>query len=172
MQFWANIKKIFYKLEIMDKKDLEILEILQKNASISMAELAESVHLSVTPCWRRVQKMQEEGVIQAQVTLCDPVKLNLGLTVMVALKAARHNETWMQKFISGVRDIPEIVEILRMSGDIDYLLKVHVPDMAGFDQVYKKLVRVADLQDVSSSFVMEVIKSTTALPLDYVQLKK
>lgn len=155
----------------MDKKDLEILNFLQKDASISLADLAQAVHLSVTPCWRRVQKLQEDGVIRSQVVLCDPGKLNLGLTVMVALKAAQHNEKWMQKFIVGVKDISEIVEILRMSGDIDYLLKVHVPDMAGFDLVYKKLVKVADLQDVSSSFVMEVIKSTTVLPLDYAVVK-
>lgn len=158
-------------MQHMDKIDLEILEILQKDASIALADLAQAVHLSSTPCWRRIQKLREDGVIREQVALCDPDKLNLGLTVMVTLKAAQHNEKWMQKFISGVRDIPEIVEILRMSGDIDYLLKVHVPDMAGFDQVYKKLVRVADLQDVSSSFVMETIKSTTALPLDYAILK-
>jgi Lrp/AsnC family transcriptional regulator len=156
----------------MDKKDLEIIDLLQKDASISLADLAQAVHLSTTPCWRRVQKLQEDGVIRRQVVICEPNKLNLGLTVMVTLKAAQHNEKWMQKFITGVMDIPEIVEILRMSGDIDYLLKVHVPDMAGFDQVYKKLVKVADLQDVSSSFVMEVIKSTTALPLDYAILKK
>ena len=155
----------------MDKIDLEIIEILQKDASIPLADLAQSVHLSTTPCWRRIQKLYEDGVIRHQVAICEPEKLNLGLTVMVALKAAQHNEKWMQKFISGVRDIPEIVEILRMSGDIDYLLKVHVPDMAGFDQVYKKLVRVADLQDVSSSFVMETIKSTTALPLTYAIVK-
>ncbi|MBC3907621.1 Lrp/AsnC family transcriptional regulator [Undibacterium umbellatum] len=155
----------------MDKIDLEILNILQKDASIALADLAHAVHLSVTPCWRRVQKLQEDGVIKQQVTLCDPVKLNLGLTVMVALKAAQHNEKWMQRFIAGVGAIPEIVEILRMSGEIDYLLKVYVPDMAGFDQVYKKLVKVADLQDVSSSFVMEVIKNTTALPLNYAVLK-
>ncbi|MFZ6815218.1 Lrp/AsnC family transcriptional regulator [Undibacterium sp. Rencai35W] len=155
----------------MDKKDIEILHILQKDASIALADLAQAVHLSVTPCWRRVQRLQDDGVIQQQVVLCDPRKLNLGLTVMVAVKAAQHNEAWMQRFVSGVRDIPEIVEIFRMSGDIDYLLKMHVPDMAGFDIAYKKLVKVADLQDVSSSFVMEVIKSTTALPLDYAVLK-
>ncbi|MFZ6773157.1 Lrp/AsnC family transcriptional regulator [Undibacterium sp. SXout7W] len=155
----------------MDKKDLDILHLLQKDASMPLADLAQAVNLSVTPCWRRVQKLQEDGVIRAQVTLCDPVKLNLGLTVMVALKAARHNEKWMQQFIAGATSIPEIVEIFRMSGDIDYLLKVHVPDMAGFDLVYKKLLKVADLQDVSSSFVMEVIKNTTALPLDYAILK-
>ena len=155
----------------MDKKDLDILRILQKDASIPLADLAQAVNLSVTPCWRRVQKLQEDGVIRAQVTLCNPVKLNLGLTVMVALKATRHNEQWTQQFIAGASSIPEIVEIFRMSGDIDYLLKVHVPDMAGFDLVYKKLLKVADLQDVSSSFVMEVIKNTTALPLDYAIVK-
>ncbi|WP_394781342.1 Lrp/AsnC family transcriptional regulator [Undibacterium sp.] len=156
----------------MDKKDIEILHILQKDATIALADLAQAVHLSVTPCWRRVQKLREDGVILKQVSICDPVKLNLGLTVMVTLKAAQHNEAWMQNFIGGASAIPEIVEILRMSGDIDYLLKVHVPDMAGFDSVYKKLVKVADLQDVSSSFVMEVLKSTTALPLDYAVLKQ
>ncbi len=155
----------------MDKKDLEILQHLQKDSSIALADLAQAVHLSVTPCWRRVQKLQDDGVITAQVSLCDPVKLNLGLLVIVALKAAQHNEKWMQKFIAGASSIPEIVEIYRMSGDIDYLLKVHVPDMAGYDQVYKKLIKVADLQDVSSSFVMEVIKNTTALPLNYARLK-
>lgn len=155
----------------MDKKDLEILALLQKDASIALADLAQAVHLSVTPCWRRVQKLQEEGVIRQQVVLCDPNKLNLGLTVMVALKTTQHNESWMQRFITGVRDIPEIVEIFRMSGDTDYLLKMYVPDMAGFDVAYKKLIRVVDLQDVSSSFVMEVIKSTTALPLDYAVVK-
>ncbi len=155
----------------MDKKDIEILAILQKDASIALADLAQAVHLSVTPCWRRVQRLQDDGVIRQQVTLCDPKKLNLGLTVMVALKAAQHSDVWMQNFINGVRDIPEIVEIFRMSGEIDYLLKMYVPDMAGFDVAYKKLIRVTDLQDVSSSFVMEVIKSTTALPLDYAVLK-
>jgi Lrp/AsnC family transcriptional regulator len=163
--------KFFYKIQFMDKKDLDILAMLQKDASIPLADLAQAVHLSVTPCWRRVQRLQEDGVIRQQVVLCDPNKLNLGLTVMVALKAAQHSDAWMNRFISGVRDIPEIVEIFRMSGEIDYLLKMHVPDMAGFDVAYKKLIRVADLQDVSSSFVMEVIKSTTALPLDHAVLK-
>lgn len=155
----------------MDKKDLDILSILQKDASIALTDLAQAVHLSVTPCWRRVQRLQEDGVIRQQVVICDPNKLNLGLIVMVTLKAAQHNEKWMQRFIAGVRDIPEIVEIFRMSGDIDYLLKMHVPDVAGYDVAYKKLIRVVELQDVSSSFVMEVLKHTTALPLDYAVLK-
>jgi Lrp/AsnC family transcriptional regulator len=156
----------------MDKKDLEILAILQKDASVALADLAQKVHLSVTPCWRRVQRLYEDGVIRHQVVMCDPLKLNLGLTVMVALKATQHSEAWMQSFIEGMRDIPEIVEIYRMTGDVDYLLKIYVSDMAGYDQVYKKLIKVVSLQDVSSSFVMETIKHTTALPLDYALLKK
>src|SRR5437867_1502484 len=136
----------------MDKKDLEILSLLQKDASISLAELSGAVHLSSTPCWRRVQKLHEEGVIQHQVALCDPKLLNLGLTAFVAIRTNQHNEAWMERFVSGARDIPEIVEIYRMSGDIDYLLKVLVPDIAGYDKVYKKLMKVVDLKDVSSSF--------------------
>jgi Lrp/AsnC family transcriptional regulator len=155
----------------MDKKDLEIISLLQKNADMPLAELAEAVNLSSTPCWRRVQKLREEGVIRAQVALCDPVKLNVGVTVFVAVKTSQHNEDWMRSFIQAMRDIPEIVECYRMSGDVDYLLKVCVPDIAGYDRVYKKLVSSIALQDVSSSFAMEVLKSTTALPLDYVQLK-
>lgn len=151
----------------MDKKDLEILALLQKDASIPLQELAAAVNLSSTPCWRRVQKLKEEGVIRKQVVLCDPQALNLGLTAFVSIKTNMHSEEWTHRFISGMRDIPEIVEIYRVSGDVDYLMKVMVPDIAGFDRLYKKLVRVVDLLDVSSSFAMEVVKSTTALPLDY-----
>jgi Lrp/AsnC family transcriptional regulator len=155
----------------MDKKDLEIISLLQQNADLPLAELAQAVNLSSTPCWRRVQKLREDGVIRRQVALCDPAKLNLGVTAFVAVKTSQHSEAWMQRFIDATRDIPEIVETYRMSGDIDYLLKVCVPDIAGYDKVYKKLVKSVELQDVSSSFAMEVLKSTTALPLDYVQLK-
>ena len=153
----------------MDKKDLKILSILQKNGATPIAELAEAVGLSSTPCWRRVQKLQEDGVIRDHVVLCDAAKLNVGVTVFVSLRTSQHSDAWMKKFVQGTRDIPEIVEIYRMSGDIDYLLKIVVPDIAGYDAVYKRLIRSVDLQDVSSSFAMEVLKSTTALPLDYVQ---
>lgn len=158
-------------MKALDKKDLEILALLQKDASISLADLSEAVHLSATPCWRRVQKLHEEGVIQQQVVLCDAKKLNLGLTAFVAIRTNQHNDRWMERFECGAKDIPEIVEIYRLSGNIDYLLKVVAPDIAGYDKVYRKLVKVADLQDVSSSFAMEVLKTTTALPLDYVVLK-
>ncbi|MES2938466.1 MAG: Lrp/AsnC family transcriptional regulator [Pseudomonadota bacterium] len=152
----------------MDKKDLQILSLLQRDASIPMAELAEKVNLSTTPCWRRVQKLYADGVIDRQVALCNPARLNLGVTVFVSLRTSQHSDAWMKKFVQGTRDIPEIVEIYRMSGDIDYLLKVVVPDIAGYDKVYKRLIKAVDLQDVSSGFAMEVLKSTTALPLEYV----
>jgi Lrp/AsnC family transcriptional regulator len=152
----------------MDKKDIDILAMLQKDASIPLQDLARAVNLSSTPCWRRVQKLKEDGVIRQQVVICDPQSLNLGLTAFVSVKTSAHSEEWTNRFITGMRDIPEIVEIYRVSGDIDYLMKVLVPDIAGFDRLYKKLVKVVDLQDVSSSFAMEIIKSTTALPLDYV----
>ena len=153
----------------MDEKDIKILSLLQKNSATPLAELAEAVNLSSTPCWRRVQKLHEEGVIRAQVALCDPAKLNLPVTVFVALRTNQHSESWVKKFVQATRDMPEIVEIYRMSGDIDYLLKIVVPDIPGYDAVYKRLIKAVDLQDVNSSFAMEVLKSTTALPLDYVR---
>lgn len=155
----------------MDKKDLEILSHLQADASMPLAAVAEAVNLSSTPCWRRIQKLQEERVILRQVALCDPEQLNLGLTAFVAVRTSQHNGEWTARFISGARDIPEIVEIYRMSGEIDYMLKVLVPDISGYDAVYKRLIKVVDLLDVSSSFAMEVVKHTTALPLDHVKLK-
>jgi Lrp/AsnC family transcriptional regulator len=151
----------------MDKKDIKILELMQQDASLSLNELADAVSLSPTPCWRRIQKLREDGVIRQQVTLCDPARLNLGLTAFVSIRASQHNEAWTQRFVSGVAAIREVVEVYRMTGEIDYLLKVVVPDIAGYDSVYKRLIKVAELQDVSSGFAMEVVKHTTALPLDY-----
>jgi Lrp/AsnC family transcriptional regulator len=129
------------------------------------------VGLSLTPCWRRLQRLHDDGVIERQVALCDPDKLNVGVTVFVAIRTNQHNEAWMKRFVQGARDIPEIVGIYRMSGSIDYLLKVVVPDIAGYDKVYKQLIKVVELQDVSSSFAMEVLKNTTALPLNYAPTK-
>ena len=151
----------------MDKKDLQLIALLQRDATTPLAELAKAVNLSATPCWRRVQKLYQEGVIQKQVALCSAVRLNVPVTVFVSVRATQHSDAWMKRFVQGTRDIPEIIEIYRMSGDIDYLLKVVVPDIAGYDRVYKRLVRAVELQDVSSSFAMEVLKSTTELPLDY-----
>jgi Lrp/AsnC family transcriptional regulator len=151
----------------MDKKDLQLVALLQRDATTPLAELAKAVNLSATPCWRRVQKLYQEGVIQKQVAICSAARLNVPVTVFVSIRATQHSDAWMKRFVQGTKDIPEIVEIYRMSGDIDYLLKVVVPDIAGYDKVYKRLVRAVELQDVSSSFAMEVLKSTTELPLDY-----
>lgn len=152
----------------MDKFDYRILEILQNDASASLADLAARVGLSTTPCWRRIQRLKEEGVIQAQVALCDPVSLGLGLTAFVTVKAARHDDGWTTRFLDGVAGIPEILEVYRMAGEIDYLLKVVVADIVGYDRVYKRLIKVAELVDVSSGFVMEVVRHTTALPLEQI----
>lgn len=152
----------------IDKKDKEILQLLQENASLSLAEVATRVNLTQTPCWRRIQKLQVEGVIRKQVVLCDANKLNLGLTTFVTIRTSQHNEQWMQRFVAGATSIAEIVEIYRLSGDADYLLKIVVPDISRYDSVYKRLIRAVDLLDVSSAFAMETIKCTTALPLDYV----
>ena len=152
----------------LDKKDKEILQLLQENASLSLAEVATRVNLTQTPCWRRIQKLQAEGVIRKQVVLCDANKLNLGLTTFVTIRTSQHNERWMQRFVAGATSIAEIVEIYRLSGDADYLLKIVVSDISRYDSVYKRLIRAVDLLDVSSAFAMETIKCTTALPLDYV----
>ena len=151
----------------IDKKDQEILRLLQLDATLSLAELATAVNLTPTPCWRRIQKLQADGIIQKQVVICDANKLNLGLTTFVTIRTSQHNEEWMKRFVDGATSIPEIVEIYRLSGDADYLLKIMVPDIRRYDSVYKKLIRSVELLDVTSAFAMETIKCTTALPLDY-----
>jgi Lrp/AsnC family transcriptional regulator len=151
----------------MDAIDRRILELLQADAEMPLATIAERVHLSPTPCWRRIQKLRTAGVIRKQVALCDAAKLNVGVTVFVSIRTNQHTQAWLEKFAKGVKEIPEVVELYRMSGDIDYLLRVVVPDIAGYDAVYKKLIKAADLFDVSSSFAMEQMKYTTALPLNY-----
>ena len=151
----------------MDSIDRKILVLLQKDASLSVSDIAEQVGLSTTPCWRRIHQLEEQGVIEGRVALVNPEKVNLGITVFVRLRTAQHNPEWLEKFARGVEAIPEIVEIYRMSGDVDYLLRVVVPDIAGYDAVYKRLIEVADFADVSSNFAMERIKYTTALPLDH-----
>jgi Lrp/AsnC family transcriptional regulator len=150
----------------MDAIDRTILALLQEDAETPLATLAQKVNLSPTPCWRRIQKLRGAGVIRKQVALCDPAALNVGVTVFVAVRTNQHNQAWLERFARGVRLIPEVVEFYRMSGDVDYLLRVVVPDIAGYDVFYKKLIKTAELFDVSSSFAMEQLKFTTALPLD------
>lgn len=153
----------------LDSIDRKILALLQENAEIPVAELAERVGLSQTPCWRRVQRLRERGVIRRSVMLVDPQQINVGVTVFVSIRTSTHSETWFQQFKAAVELIPEVVEFYRMSGEVDYLLRVVVPDIAAYDKVYKRLIAGTQLFDVSSSFAMEEIKFTTALPLSYAE---
>nr|WP_202411661.1 Lrp/AsnC family transcriptional regulator [Paracandidimonas lactea] len=151
----------------IDKTDRAILKILQEDATISIASLSERVNLSSTPCWRRIQRLEKEGVIKKRVTLLDAEKINVGVTVFVAIRTQQHNDKWLKKFNDVVTAMPEVVELYRMSGENDYLLRVVVPDIKAYDGVYKRLIRDMDYLDINSSFAMEQIKFTTALPLDY-----
>ncbi len=151
----------------MDDIDRNILANLQDDATLSLNEIAARVGLSPTPCWRRIQKLEESGVIRARVALLDGAKLNVGVTVFVSIRTNQHNSEWLEKFADSVAAIPEVVEFYRMSGEIDYLLRVVVPNIEAYDAFYQRLIAVIDLSDVSSSFAMEQIKYTTALPLTY-----
>ena len=134
---------------------------------LPVAEVAEQVGLSASPCWRRIQKLEAEGVIERKVALLNPEKMNVGVTVFVAIRTSRHDEDWLSDFATKVTRIPEVVELYRMSGEIDYMLRIVVPDIKAYDAVYKRLIAAVPLFDVSSSFAMEAIKYTTALPVDY-----
>lgn len=151
----------------LDAFDLRILALLQEDASIALANLAEVVGLSPTPCWRRIQKLEAEGYIQRRVALLDRTRLKAGVTVFIAVKTARHTMEWLERFHAAVHDLPEIVDFYRMSGDIDYLLKAYVCDIAAYDALYKKLISRIELSDVTSMFAMEELKSTTAIPLGF-----
>ncbi|WP_029032176.1 Lrp/AsnC family transcriptional regulator [Salinarimonas rosea] len=151
----------------LDAIDRRILACLQEDATQPLDALAAQVGLSPSPLWRRIRKLEEAGVILRRVALLDPDRLNVGVTVFVMVRTSRHEADWARRFCEAVAKIPEVVELWRMSGQVDYLLRVVVPDIAAYDRVYKRLIAVADLYDVSSSFAMERIKNTTALPLDY-----
>ncbi len=151
----------------MDRTDLRILDLLQEDAGRKIAEIAETVHLSTTACWKRIQQLEAAGVVRRRVALLDAGKLNVGVTVFVAVKTSQHNDAWLRRFAEAVTAIPEVVELYRMSGEVDYLLRVVVPDIAAYDGVYRRLIRDVELADVSSSFAMEQMKYTTALPLQY-----
>lgn len=154
----------------MDKLDKKILELLQKDGALTAAEVADRVGLSKAPCWRRIKRLQEAGVIKQTVALLDATALNVGTTVFVTLKTANHSAVWFEKFVRAVREIPEVIEIYRMSGEVDYLMRVVVPDIDAYDGVYKKLITAVEFLDVSASFALETIKHTTALPLGYVKI--
>lgn len=150
-----------------DRIDRQLLMLLQQDASQSNAELAEKVHLSTNACWRRVKRLEEEGVISRRVALLSEEALNLGVTVFVAIKTSEHNDDWLKRFAAGVSELPEVVGFYRMSGEIDYMLRVVVRDIQDYDRVYKRLIAIAPLHDVSSMFAMERIKSSTELPLTH-----
>lgn len=152
---------------MIDSYDRRLLKELQRDASLSLAELAERVGLSKNPCWRRVKRLEEEGYIRRRVAVLDPAKLNLGLTVFVAVRTRHHSQEWFGQFEKLVLSLPEVVGFYRMAGDTDYLLRVVVPDMAGFDAFYKRLIAGVELESVTSSFAMEEIKQSPELPLDY-----
>lgn len=154
----------------LDKLDRKILQLLQKDATMPVAEIGRKVGLSTTPCWRRIQKMEEEGVIKRRVAVLNPEKVNAGVTVFVAVRTNEHNDAWLRKFASVVEEFSEVVEFYRMSGEVDYLLRVVVPSIQAYDVFYKKLISRIPLSDVSSSFAMEQIKYTTALPLEFAVL--
>ena len=152
----------------MDRIDKAILGLLQHDSTMPVAEVGRRVGLSTTPCWRRIQRMEEEGVIRGRVAVLDPQKVNAGVTVFVFVKTSSHEVEWLKRFSEIVSRFSEVVEFYRMSGEVDYLLRVVVPDIAAYDAFYKRLIAQIEISDVSSSFAMEQIKYTTELPLDHV----
>ncbi|WP_455482565.1 Lrp/AsnC family transcriptional regulator [Bartonella sp. B35(2025)] len=154
----------------MDRLDRKILHLLQENATLSVADIAKKIGLSTTPCWRRIQKLEEDGVIQRRVAVLSPEKVNAHVTVFVSIRTNTHSHEWFKCFSKIVQEFREVIEFYRMSGDIDYLLRVVVPDIEAYDLFYKKLITKIDIRDVSSSFAMEQIKYTTELPLNYIKL--
>ncbi|MDQ8755813.1 Lrp/AsnC family transcriptional regulator [Sphingosinicella sp. LHD-64] len=149
----------------MDRTDLKILAILQEDASLPVAEVANRVNLSQTPCWRRIQKLEAQGVIEKRVALVDPVSIGLGISVFVEVEAADHSPEWLARFAESVAAMPEVMDVYRMAGDVDYLLRVAVGSMAEFDDFYRRLIADVPLKNVTSRFAMERVKSTTAYPL-------
>jgi Lrp/AsnC family transcriptional regulator len=147
----------------MDRFDRKILTLLQDNADTPLAEISEKVGLSQTPCWKRIQKLQQAGVITRRVALVSPEKIGLGLTVFVSVETADHSGPWLESFAAGVGAWPEVMELYRMAGDVDYMLRVVVEDMAAYDSFYKRLIKAFPLKNVTSRFAMERVKSTTAL---------
>jgi Lrp/AsnC family transcriptional regulator len=148
-----------------DDIDLKILRLLQIDASQSVDQISEKVSLSRNACWRRVKALEEAGVIRAKVALVDPAAMGLGLQAIVMIRALAHTSAWTQAFQDAVRYMPEIMGAYRMTGDLDYVLRVRVADIAAYDRFYKDLTTRVDIADVSASFVMEEIKDTTALPI-------
>ena len=157
---------------MLDAVDRKILAILQQDCTMPVAEIGRMVGLSTTPCWRRIQKLEDKGVIQRRVALLDPKLVNAGVTVFVAISTSQHTQDWLNRFHTSIQEFPEVVEFYRMSGQVDYMLRVVVPDIEHYDAFYKRLIAKIELTDVSSSFAMEQIKYTTELPLGFLADKE
>ena len=149
----------------MDAIDRKILAVVQEDASLSVADIGQRVGLSSTPCWKRLQRLEADGVITRRVALIDPEKIGLGITVFVSIETGDHSQDWLTRFAEVVSGMPEVMEFYRMAGDVDYMLRVVVHDMPDYDKFYKKLIATVPLKNVTSRFAMERIKSTTALPI-------
>jgi Lrp/AsnC family transcriptional regulator len=149
----------------MDAIDRKILTVLQDDASLSVAEIGNRVGLSSTPCWKRIQRLEADGIILKRVALVDQDRIGLGISVFVSVETDDHSQEWLDRFAKTVGAMPEVMEFYRMAGDVDYMLRVVVPDMAGYDSFYKRLIAAVPLKNVTSRFAMEKIKSTTALPV-------
>jgi Lrp/AsnC family transcriptional regulator len=149
----------------LDRLDRKLLALLQQDSTLTVAELGERIGLTSTPCWKRLKRLEDEGFIERRVALVSRAKVGLPVTVFVSIRTNSHDEAWLTDFANAVSKLPEIVEIYRMSGDVDYLLKVVTPDIEGYDRLYKRLIRAVKLTDVSSAFAMEQIKYTTEMPL-------
>jgi Lrp/AsnC family transcriptional regulator len=152
---------------MLDNMDIKILTILQEDSTLPVAEIGKKVGLSTTPCWRRIQKLEQDGVIERRVALLNPKAVGAGVTVFVSITTNQHNAAWLERFDTVIRGFPEIVEAYRMSGHVDYLLRVVVPDIESYDRFYKAFISQIELTDVSSAFAMEQIKFTTAMPLNF-----
>ncbi len=144
--------------------DRRLLALVQEDAALSIGELGERVHLSVNACWRRLKRLEQDGYIRRRVALLDAHRLGVGTTVFVAVRAAEHSEAWFEALRKAVIAMPEVVEFYRMSGEVDYLLKVQVADIPAYDRFYQRLIRAVNIRDVSSTFAMEELKYTTAVP--------
>ena len=149
----------------MDNTDRKILAILQEDASLPVAEVAARVSLSQTPCWRRIQKLEEAGVIQGRVAILDPNSIGLGLTVFVEIETGDHSREWLERFAEAIQSMPEVMEVYRMAGDVDYLIRLAVANMTAYDDFYRRLIALVPMKNVTSRFAMERVKYTTAYPL-------
>ena len=153
----------------MDAIDRKILAVLQENAALSVADIGPRVGLSSTPCWKRIQRLEADGIIVKRVALVDQDRIGLGISVFVSIETGDHSQDWLDRFAKTVTAMPEVMEFYRMAGDVDYMLRVVVPDIAGYDAFYKRLIAAVPLKNVTSRFAMEKIKSTTALPVPEVR---